>query len=558
MADKQSSLGGHLRENGMLLALVAIVALFSILVSYQGKPMFLQAPNITNIFLQNGHVIILALGMLLIIVSGHIDLSVGSVAAFTGAVAAWLTVDLDLPVALVIPLTLIVGGLIGAAQGYWVAFWRIPSFIVTLAGMMVFRGATLWLLGGQNIGPFPKGFQAMSSGFIPDLTGLTKPHGLTLIIAALAIGIVIWIGLRARARDAEFGLTPEPSGLFWGRTAIIAAAMAFVGWQLASFRGLPNVLVVLAVLIVLYAFFTENTVQGRRIYAVGGNEKAAKLSGISTDRLVFFCFVNMGVLAALAGHDGHRPPELCHPQGRHRVRARRHRRRLHRRGLHGGRLGQDHRCRHRRADHGRDEHGHVDPGHRHRLPADDQGPGPSRRRDLRRLQQEQVRPAMHLSTVKGVGPVVRDGTEARSLRNTASVYELATAAINAGHGLAAEIARRGLGETVDLSRASFDLPVSHPDPAHLHLTGTGLTHLGSASARDAMHAKLEGTETLTDSMKMFRMGLEGGRPRPARSARSRNGSTRATAMPPSPPAPRWKPPALPKTVARNPKSPAST
>jgi putative multiple sugar transport system permease protein len=239
--------------------------------------------------------------MLLIIVAGHIDLSVGSVAAFTGAVAAWLTVDLELPVYAVIPLTLIVGGLIGAAQGYWVAYWRIPSFIVTLAGMLVFRGATLWLLGGQNIGPFPKEFQAMSSGFIPDLTGLTKPHGLTLIIAALAIGVVIWIGLRARRRDMEFGITPEPTGLFWGRSLLIAAAMAFVGWQLASFRGLPNVLVVLAVLIVLYAFFTENTVQGRRIYAVGGNEKAAKLSGINTERLVFFCFVNMGMLAALAG-----------------------------------------------------------------------------------------------------------------------------------------------------------------------------------------------------------------------------------------------------------------
>ncbi len=119
---------------------------------------------------------------------------------------------------------------------------------------------------------------------------------------------------------------------------------------------------------------------------------------------------------------------------------------------------------------------------------------------------------MHLSTVKGVGPVVRQGTEARALRNTASVYELAASAINAGHGLVTEIARRGLGETVDLTRAAFDLPVSHPDPAHLHLTGTGLTHLGSASARDAMHAKLEGAETLTDSMKMFRMGLEGGRP----------------------------------------------
>ncbi len=302
MADqKQSALAGHLRENGMLLALVAIVVLFSILVSAQGKPMFLQAPNITNIFLQNGHVIILALGMLLIIVSGHIDLSVGSVAAFTGAVAAWLTVDLDLPVPVVIVLTLIVGGVIGAAQGYWVAFWRIPSFIVTLAGMMILRGATLLLLGGQNIGPFPKSFQAMSSGFIPDPTGLMKPHGLTLIITALAIGVIVWIGMRARRRDVEFGVTPEPTGLFWGRTAIIAVAVGFVGFQLASFRGLPNVLIVLTILTVIYAFFTENTVQGRRIYAVGGNEKAAKLSGIRTERLVFFCFVNMGMLAALAG-----------------------------------------------------------------------------------------------------------------------------------------------------------------------------------------------------------------------------------------------------------------
>lgn len=119
---------------------------------------------------------------------------------------------------------------------------------------------------------------------------------------------------------------------------------------------------------------------------------------------------------------------------------------------------------------------------------------------------------MHLSTVKGVGVVAREGAEARQVRMTASVYELAEAAIAAGHGLKAEVARRGLGETVDLANAVFDLPVSHPDPAHLHLTGTGLTHLGSASARDAMHAKLAGAETLTDSMEMFRMGLEGGRP----------------------------------------------
>ncbi len=295
-------LGSHLRENGMLVALVAIVALFSILLQLQPQPVnFLQPQNITNIFLQNGHVIILALGMLLVIVAGHIDLSVGSVAAFTGAVAAWLTVKVGLPFYVVIPLTLVVGGIIGAVQGYWVAFWRIPSFIVTLAGMMVFRGATMWLLGGQNIGPFPKGFQALANGFIPDLTGIGRPHGLTLIVVAIAIGLQFWLGFRARARDAEFGIEPEPTGFFWGRNLIIAAATAFVGWQLAQFRGLPNVMVVLAVLTALYAFFTENTVTGRRIYALGGNEKAAKLSGIRTDRLVFLCFVNMGVLAALAG-----------------------------------------------------------------------------------------------------------------------------------------------------------------------------------------------------------------------------------------------------------------
>ncbi|NJS38968.1 MAG: GguC protein [Rhodobacteraceae bacterium] len=121
---------------------------------------------------------------------------------------------------------------------------------------------------------------------------------------------------------------------------------------------------------------------------------------------------------------------------------------------------------------------------------------------------------MHLSTVVSAGVVARTGAEARLVQGTTSVYDLAQAAIAAGHGLAAEVARRGLGDTVDLTRASFALPVSHPDPAHLHLTGTGLTHLGSASARDAMHAKLDGAEALTDSMKMFRMGLDGGRPAP--------------------------------------------
>lgn len=306
---EKTYLGSHLREYGMIMALVAIVFFFTVIVRASIDVDFLSAQNITNLFLQNSYVIIMALGMLLVIVAGHIDLSVGSVVGFTGAVAAVLTVNLGWPVLAVIPACLIVGGLIGAAQGYWVAYWKIPSFIVTLAGMLVFRGLTLWLLNGQNIGPFPRSFQSLSTGFIPDLfgeadqalLGMERLNGTALLIVVVAASIVVILGLRKRAQDAAFGITPEPALVFWIRNAIVCGALIFVGYKLAIFRGLPNVVMVLAVLTVIYAFFTESTTSGRRIYALGGNEKAAKLSGIKTERLVFFCFVNMGVLAALAG-----------------------------------------------------------------------------------------------------------------------------------------------------------------------------------------------------------------------------------------------------------------
>jgi putative multiple sugar transport system permease protein len=294
-------LGGHLRENGMLMALVAIVLFFYAVVGISQGVDFLSAQNITNLFLQNSYVIIMALGMLLVIVAGHIDLSIGSVVGFTGAVAAVLTVNLGWPVWAVVPTCLLVGLLIGAAQGYWIAYWRIPPFIVTLAGMLVFRGLTLWLLNGQNVGPFPKSFQSLSTGFIPDAFGVDKPNMTALFLVALAAVAIIWMGNRARARDMQFGITPEPALVFAIRNFVVTAALLFVGYKLATFRGLPNVVVVLSVLTVLYAFFTETTTMGRRIYALGGNEKAAKLSGINTDRLVFLTFCNMGVLAALAG-----------------------------------------------------------------------------------------------------------------------------------------------------------------------------------------------------------------------------------------------------------------
>ena len=296
-----SHLGNHLRENGMLMALVAIVLFFVLIVRIFEGVDFLSAQNITNLFLQNSYVIIMALGMLLVIVAGHIDLSVGSVVGFIGAVAAVLTVNLDWPVWAVVPACLGVGLLIGAAQGYWVAYWRIPSFIVTLAGMLVFRGLTLWLLAGQNIGPFPKSFQSLSTGFIPDVFGVDKPNMTAILLVCVAAGAIVVMGWRSRVRDMEFGMTPEPITIFAIRNLVVTAALVFVGYKLASFRGLPNVVVILTVLTVLYAFFTENMTAGRRIYALGGNEKAAKLSGIKTDRLVFLTFCNMGVLAALAG-----------------------------------------------------------------------------------------------------------------------------------------------------------------------------------------------------------------------------------------------------------------
>ena len=294
-------LQGHLRDYGMLMALVAIVAFFVVVVRLQVGVDFLVAQNITNLFLQNSHVIIMALGMLLVIVAGHIDLSVGSVAAFIGAVAAVMTLNLGLPVWVVVPACLVIGGVIGAAQGYWIAYWRIPSFIVTLAGMLVFRGLTLWLLNGRNVGPFPKSFQSRSTGFVPDLFGEGGINLTALLVAILSAALLVVLGWRTRARNVSYGINAEPAGIFWLRNAIIAAALIFVGYKLAVFRGIPNVAVSMAVLTILYAFFTESTVTGRRIYAIGGNLRAARLSGINADRLTFLCFVNMGVLAALAG-----------------------------------------------------------------------------------------------------------------------------------------------------------------------------------------------------------------------------------------------------------------
>ncbi len=297
MSDATRFLKQHLRDYGLLLSLLAIMVFFQ----FMTDGTLLQPLNLTNLVLQNSYIVVMALGMLLVIVAGHIDLSVGSVCGFIGALAAVLMVQYDwhfVPATLV---CLVAGGLIGAVQGWFVAWMKIPSFIVTLAGMLVFKGLALALLQGQSVGPFPDAFQKLSSGFIPDPLG-----GETLRTTSLLIGVVVALlmavqGWRARANALAHGMEAEPVALFALRQALFAAALIALAWLLASYKGLPNVLIVMALLMALADFVTSRTTVGRRIYALGGNEKAARLSGVNTERLVFGTFVNMGVLAALAG-----------------------------------------------------------------------------------------------------------------------------------------------------------------------------------------------------------------------------------------------------------------
>jgi len=287
----------NIREYGMLLSLVAIMAFFQVMTDGT----LLKPLNLTNLILQNSYIVIMALGMLLVIVAGHIDLSVGSVSGFIGALAAVLMVNYNWNFAAASLLCLVVGAVIGGAQGWFVAWLKIPSFIVTLAGMLVFKGLALALLQGQSVGPFPDEFQLLSSGFIPDFF-----HGETLRISSLVIGAVVAaalfaLKLRERAHHVRHAMEEEPAAFFLAKNIAFAAVIVWFCWMLASYKGLPDVLIVMFALMLVYDFVTRRTTVGRRIYALGGNAKAARLSGIKTERLAFLTFVNMGALSALAG-----------------------------------------------------------------------------------------------------------------------------------------------------------------------------------------------------------------------------------------------------------------
>lgn len=310
-------LKNNIRQYTMLIALVVTAILFGVLTNGT----LLVPQNVTNLILQNAYVFILGIGMMILLINGgNIDLSAGSVVAFVGAVLGVMLVNNHYPLWTAILAALVIGAAIGAWQGYWIAYVRVPGFIVTLAGMLLFRGLTLAIEGGLTIAPFDDTFKAISMGFVPDfihsnipvltpqqstnilyrLSHLNTLNYTTLVAGVLVVAVYIFMQFRSRANKQKFTKDITPRPLFITQLALISfVIMVFALW-LSMYEGLPIILLIMAVLVIGYQFYMNKTVPGRYVYAMGGNEKAAKLSGISTNKVLFFCYVNMGVFSALA------------------------------------------------------------------------------------------------------------------------------------------------------------------------------------------------------------------------------------------------------------------
>lgn len=279
-----------------------IIILAVLLVAFQlmTDGIFWRPLNITNLVLQNSHILVLAAGMLLVVLLGHVDLSVGSVMAFVGAIAGVLMVNNGISPWLAVPLCLLMGAVIGAWQGFWVAYVGIPAFIVTLSGLLMFRGLTQVVLGGQSLAPFPKAFQQISTGYLPDIAG-GQIHLLSMILSVVITGILILGQWRTRERRKKNLFEVESMAAFAFKAVFTAVVFLGATYIFASYQGYPIILIVLGVIVAAYGFLTNKTVAGRQIYATGGNKKAAELSGIKTKKITFWVFVNMGMMAALAG-----------------------------------------------------------------------------------------------------------------------------------------------------------------------------------------------------------------------------------------------------------------
>ena len=310
-----------LKRNTLLIALILVMFLFEIAIQSTGHGSLFSPSNFTNIIYQNSYVIILAVGMLFLIIGcGNIDLSVGSIVALVGAVAGVLMVNNEYNIYMSMALCLLLGIVIGAWHGFWIAYIRIPSFIVTLAGMLLFRGLALIVLDGITINPFPADYLTMFTSYFPSFdsgyfqeqlaSGLSRAEvraGMSAIVfsktmtvtAVIVIAYLVGI-IYSRVSKIKKGYEVEPLYAFLFQHVLALAAIIASCVLLGENKGIPVILILIAVVVIVYAFIANKTVVGRRIYALGGNEKAAKLSGVNTSRLLFLSYVNMGLLAAVA------------------------------------------------------------------------------------------------------------------------------------------------------------------------------------------------------------------------------------------------------------------
>lgn len=301
-ADLRKAFGGgqsSLRQAGILLALLGIIVFYQIVTN----GLTLSPGNLINLVNQYSYILILAIGMVMVIIMGHIDLSVGSVAAFVGIVVAKSMADWNLPWPAAILLGLVVGALIGAWQGFWVAYIGVPAFIVTLGGMLIFRGANQWV-GDSTTVAVPRDYTVIGQGYLPELPIDVNFNVLTMLLGVLGAAWIVVNELRLRARQRRGGADMAPLWVSLAKVIVLAAVILAAAWQFATGRpgtAFPWSGVILVVLVIVYSFITNNTTFGRRIYAVGGNRAAATLSGVKDRRVDFFVMMNMSVLAALAG-----------------------------------------------------------------------------------------------------------------------------------------------------------------------------------------------------------------------------------------------------------------
>ena len=298
MTTLRQSLGGNVRQFGIVGALFVIVLLFQVLTD--GK--LLLSNNVASLIQQNAYVMILAIGMVIVIIAGHIDLSVGSLVAFVGGATALLMKEAGVPWLLAVLLGVALGALAGAWQGFWVAYIGIPAFIVTLGGWLAFRGAAI-LLVGVTVAGFEPGFVAISNGSVTNALGYVANRDVvTLLLGGLTIAALVASQLRARRSRRKHDLQVEPLTATVVKLGLFSVLVGYFAWVLAGSRGgTPIVLLIVGVLIVVYSFVMNRTVFGRNVYAMGGNLLAAILSGVNTKRMNFWIFVNIGALAGIAG-----------------------------------------------------------------------------------------------------------------------------------------------------------------------------------------------------------------------------------------------------------------